>query len=142
LLELQGWLPPSRLGPAVRDHTQLGALADAATLTRFFYSEPSPNQKIAALAPAVLRLASEGDHTAHTLIVESAVELLELAARVAAKLFPAIPADMLRAGLSGPILTHPVVREALAPRSPLPLVPITAAPIEGVRRLLVRLPAP
>ncbi|HYD84702.1 MAG TPA: BadF/BadG/BcrA/BcrD ATPase family protein, partial [Opitutus sp.] len=142
LLELQGWLPPSRLGPTVRDHTQLGALADAATLTRFFYSEPLPNQKIAALAPAVLRLASEGDHTAHTLIVESAVELLELAARVAAKLFPAIPADLLRAGLSGPILTHPVVREALAPRSPLPLVPITAAPIEGVRRLLVRLSAP
>ena len=28
LLELQGWLPASRLGPTVRDHTQLGDAAD------------------------------------------------------------------------------------------------------------------
>lgn len=138
LLELQGWAPPSRLGPTVRDHVNLGAAADAAVLTRYFYSDPSPNHKIAALAPAVLRLASEGDSTAHQLILDSAGELLELAARVAARLFPDVPTDELRAGLSGPILTHPVVREALAPRSPLALTPITAAPIEGVRRLLVR----
>jgi len=140
LLELQGWSPPSRIGPTVRDHTQLGdgADADAGALTRYFYNDPLPNQKIAALAPAVLRLASEGDPTAHSLIVDSAAELLDLAARVAAKLFPDDAADTLRAGLSGPILTHPVVLEALAPRSPLPLTPITEAPIEGVRRLLAR----
>lgn len=141
LLELQGWLPPSRLGPTVRDHMPPGESADAATLTRYFYADPAPNHKIAALAPAVLRLATEGDHTAHTLILESAGELLDLAARVTARLFPGVPADTIRAGLSGPILTHPVVREMLAPRSPLPLVPITAPPIEGVRRLLARTPA-
>ena len=138
LLELQGWAPPSRLGPTVRDHAQAGAGAGAGVLTRYFYSEPATNQKIASLAPAVLRLATEGDQTAHTLMVESVSELLELAARVAGRLFAGIPSDAVRAGLSGSILTHPVVLEALAPRSPLPLVPITARPIEGVRRLLAR----
>ena len=138
LLELQGWAPASRLGPTVRDHSQLGDLADAGMLTRYFYSEPSPNTKIGALAPAVLRLAAEGDYTAHLLILESAGELLDLAVRVASKLFPETPTDELRVGLSGAILTHPVVQQALAPRSPLPLVAITAAPIEGVRRLLMR----
>jgi N-acetylglucosamine kinase-like BadF-type ATPase len=139
LLELQGWAPASRLAATVRDHSQLGASADASAITRYFYGDPMPNHKIATLAPAVLRLASEGDYTAHLLILESAGELLDLAVRVAAKLFTDVPADELRVGLSGPILTHPVVLEGLAPRSPLPLVPLTAAPIEGVRRLLMRL---
>lgn len=138
LLELQGWAPASRLGPTVCDHTLLGPGGDAGAITRYFYSDPSPNQKIAALAPAVLRLASEGDYTARLLLIESAGELLDLAARVAAKLFPSTPVDELRVGLSGPILTHPVVHEALAPRSPLPLVPVNGAPIDGVRRLLMR----
>ena len=138
LLELQGWAPASRLGPTVRDHSQLGELADAGMLTRYFYSDPAPNQKIAALAPAVLRLAAEGDYTAHLLIIESASELLDLAVRVTAKVFPDTPADELRVGLSGAILTHPVVQDALIPRSPLPLVPVVGTPIEGVRRLLVR----
>jgi N-acetylglucosamine kinase-like BadF-type ATPase len=138
LLELQGWMTPSRLGPTVRDYTRLGEAADAGAVTRFFYNDPSPNEKISGLAPAVLRLASEGDHSAHQLILDSTGELLELAARMAAKLFPETPADELRAGLSGPILTHPAVREALAPRSPLPLAPVAEPAIEGVRRLLAR----
>jgi len=139
LLVLQGWAPPSRLARVVLDHT---GLADAAAITRHFYDDPHPNALIAGLAPAVLHLAREGDHTAHQLIVDSVAELLELAARVVTKLFPDTPADALRAGLSGPILTHPVVREVLAPRSPLPLVPVSAAPIEGVRRLVARTRAP
>lgn len=138
LLELQGWAPVSRIGPTVRDHTQLGEAVDAAAVTRYFYADTEPNRKIGALAPAVLRLAREGDHTANQLIVESTGELLELGVRVATKLFPEEPLDELSAGLSGPILTHPVVRQALVPRSPLALVPVTEAPIEGVRRLLVR----
>jgi N-acetylglucosamine kinase-like BadF-type ATPase len=138
LLELQGWAPPSRLGPTVRDHTQLGAEADSTLITRYFYHDQSPNQKITALAPAILRLATEGDLTAHQLIIDSASELLELASRVAVRLFPETPLDTIRAGLSGPLLTHPVVAQALAPRSPLALRPITEAPIEGVRRLLLR----
>jgi hypothetical protein len=36
------------------------------------------------------------------------------------------------------LLTHPAVLAALKARTPLPLAPITAAPIEGVRRLLAR----
>ena len=138
LLELQGWASPSRLGPTVRAYTGLGEAADAGAVTRFFYHDQAPNQKIAGLAPSILRLATEGDSTAHQLIVDSAGELLELAARVAARLFPDTPLDTLRAGLSGPLLTHPAVLQALAPRSPLPLVPIVEAPIEGVRRLLAR----
>jgi glucosamine kinase len=136
LLELQGWSPASRLGPLVRDHT---SLADAGAITRYFYTDPSPNQKIAALAPAVLRLASEGDQTAQALVVDSAAELLALATRVATSLFPTTSLDTLRAGLSGPILTHAVVVQALAPRSPLPLAPVEGMPIDGVRRLLARI---
>ena len=138
LLELQGWMPATRLGPLVRDHTGLGEAADAGAVTRFFYLHAEPNRQIAALAPALLRLASEGDPTAHALVATSAAELLEFAVRVATKLFPATPLDALRAGLSGPILTHPVVVAALTPRSPLPLAPVEGTPIEGVRRLLTR----
>lgn len=138
LLEFQGWQLPSRLGPTVRDHTQLGDTADAAAITRFFYYHADPNRQIAGLAPALLRLAAEGDHTAHQLVLDSASELLALAARVAAKLFPDTALDTLPAGLSGPILTHPVVVAALSARSPLALAPVEGAPIEGVRRLLLR----
>jgi N-acetylglucosamine kinase-like BadF-type ATPase len=135
LLELQGWAPPSRLAATVRDQTRL---ADAGAITRHFYHGAEPNRQIAALAPVVLRLAEEGDHTAHQLILDACAPLLELAQQVAARLFPETPFDTLRAGLSGPILTHPTVVVALTPRSPLPLRPIAAPPIEGVRRLLAR----
>ncbi len=138
LLELQGWQPATRLATLVRHHTQLGADADVAAVTRFFYQHAEPNRVIAALAPAVLRLAAEGDSTALALVIESAAELLALAARVATKLFPATPLDTVRAGLSGALLTHPAVLAALATRSPLALTPITEPPIEGVRRLLAR----
>jgi glucosamine kinase len=57
---------------------------------------------------------------------------------VAAKLFPEVALDTLPAGLSGPILTHPVVVAALAARTPLALAPVEGTPIEGVRRLLMR----
>lgn len=138
LLELQGWATPSRLGPTVRDHTQLGEAADAAAVTRFFYYHAEPNRQIAGLAPAILRLAEEGDHTAHQLVLDSLDELLGLANRVAAKLFPGVALDSLPAGLSGPILTHPLARTAMATRSPLPLTPVEGSPIDGVRRLVLR----
>ena len=138
LLELQGWLPASRLGPTVRDHTQLGDTADARAITRYFYSHTEPNRVIAALAPAILRLAAEGDHTAHQVLVESATELLDLAARVVAKLFPGTPLATIPTGLSGALLTNSIVAAALAPHTPLVLTPITEAPIEGVRLLLLR----
>ncbi|WP_324726005.1 N-acetylglucosamine kinase [Actomonas aquatica] len=140
LLELQGWSPATRLGPIVRSHGELGNDADAAALTRHFYQGDEPNKRIAALAPAVLHLASEGDPTARQLVLESAKGLLDLAIHVATRLFVATPLDAIPAGLSGPILTHPAVLSALASRSPLPLTPVTDAPILGVQRLLQRIP--
>jgi len=137
LLELQGWTAPTRFGPLVRGQAA-DTSADAATLTRHFYQHAEPNREIAALAPGVLHLASEGDAAAIKLVRESAEPLLQLAVQVATKLFPATPLDEIPAGLSGPILTHPAVRELLVPRSPLPLTPLTDPPIVGVRRLLAR----
>jgi N-acetylglucosamine kinase-like BadF-type ATPase len=138
LLELQGWSPPTRLSHTVRDHTQLGETADAAAVTRFFYYHADPNRQIAGLAPALLRLANEGDTTAHQLVAESVGELIALALRVAAKLFPDTALKTLPAGLSGPILTHSVVVALLSSNAPLALAPVEGTPIEGVRRLLAR----
>lgn len=135
LLELQGWSSPSRLSQVVRDQTGLNNARD---ITRHFYAHPEPNRQIASLAPAVLHLATEGDHTAAQLVLDSAGELLDLAVRVAQRVFPGAPLDTLPAGLSGPVLVHPAVVATLAPRSPLPLRPLTESPIEGVRRLLAR----
>ena len=117
---------------------QLRGGLDARAVTRYFYAHAEPNRVIAALAPAILGLAAEGDATAHQVLVESATELLDLAHRVAAQLFPGTALDTIPTGLSGALLIHPTVLAALAPRTPLPLSPITEAPIEGVRRLLAR----
>ncbi len=135
LLELQGWAPATRIGPMLCGHA---ALDDAAALTRYFYHHSEPNKQIAALAPAVLRLTEEGDHTAHQLVLESTGELLDLAMKVVAKLFPNVPLDALPTGLSGPILTHRVVVAALTSRCSLHFAPLDQPPIEGVRRLLMR----
>ncbi len=138
LLELQGWAPGSRLGPAVRDHTQLGDAADAAAVTRFFYHHAEPNRQITALAPTLLQLASAGDPTTQRLITDSVTELLALAIRVADKLFPGTSLKTIPAGLSGPILTHETVASILRSRSPFPLEPVQGTPIDGVRQLLIR----
>lgn len=138
LLELQGWAPATRLGPTLRAHAHLEPHADPGAISRFFYQHPEANRHIAALAPAIVRLASEGDPTAQQLVLDTTGELLSLATRVATRLFAETPLDTLAAGLSGPILTQPFVVTALAARSPLPLRAIEDAPIEGVRRLLQR----
>ena len=138
LLELQGWAPASRLGPLVRRHAQLDDSADSGTVTRFYYQQTEPNRIIAGLAPAVLRLAAERDAAAHQLVLDSTGELLDFAVHVATRLFSAALLPGVTAGLSGPILTHPLVHEALAARAPFALTPIQETPIEGVRRLLVR----
>jgi glucosamine kinase len=135
LLELQGWQLPSCLSTVIRDHTRL---TEAAAITRYFYQHAEPNKQIAALAPAILRLAEEGDHAAHLILTESVTALLQLSEDVIAKLFPGWHRDTLRAAVSGPILTHPAVRPILATRSSLTLRPVDDTPIEGVRRLLLR----
>jgi glucosamine kinase len=139
LLELQGWQLPTSLTTLVRDHT---GLEHVAAITRHFYQHPEPNRQIATLAPGLLRLAEEGDHAAHQIVAESVTALLQLAELVTAKLFAGWHLDTLRAGVSGPILTHAAVRPILATRSSLNLRPLDDLPIEGVRRLLTRLPYP
>lgn len=138
LLELQGWAPPSRLGPAVRQHAELGGTADASAVTSYFYQHADATRHVAAFTPVVLRLAAEGDGAAREIVLASTGALLDLAVGVATKLFTAPLLKDIPAGLSGPILNHPLVVAALAARSPMPLVPITDAPIEGVRQLLSR----
>jgi glucosamine kinase len=136
LLELQGWAPPSPLSAAVQAHT---GLVDAGTITRYFYDEASPNARIAGLTPEVLRVAGTGDAVALALVLDSAAGLLQLAEEVVARLFPGVPPGAMRAGVSGPILTHPAILPRLTARSPLMLRAVEGAPIEGVRRLLARL---
>ncbi len=138
LLELQGWQLPTSLSTLLRDHT---GLLHAPAITRHFYQHADPNKQIVAVAPAVLRLAEEGDHAAHQVVAESITALLQLTEEVITKLFPGWHRDTLRAGVSGPILTHAAVRPILATRSSLNLRPVDDLPIEGVRRLLTRLPS-
>ncbi|MDF3056667.1 MAG: ATPase [Rariglobus sp.] len=135
LLELQGWQLPTSLSTLLRDHT---GHVHVAAITRYFYQHAEPNKQIAALAPALLRLAEEGDHAAHQIVTESVTALLQLAEDVITKLFAGWHRDTLRAGVSGPILTHPAVRPILATRSSLNLRPVEDPPVEGVRRLLLR----
>lgn len=139
LMEIQGWLPPSGLGPAVRTHSGLLQETDAGVITRSFYQHADPNRQIAAFAPVVLGLAGAGDAAARDLAVASTGDLLDQALHLAAKLFPAESHATLTAGLSGPILNHPVVRSELQRRAPFAFKAITEAPIEGVRRMLARL---
>ncbi len=138
LLELQGWAPGTSLAHLIRKHTGLGSDSDARAITRWFYQHPEPNRQIAALAPAVLDLAAHGDEHAAQIIRDACLPLLALAERIAARLFPAPQISHLPTGLSGPILTHPFVQNLFCARTILPLTPITAPPIEGVRRLLLR----
>ena len=135
LLELQGWQLPTSLSALLRAHSGLVHTAD---ITRYFYQHAEPNRQIAALAPALLRLTEEGDLAAHQIVTESITALLRLAENVIAKLFAGWHRDTLRAGVSGPILTHPAVRPILAARSTINLRPVEGQPIEGVRRLLIR----
>lgn len=139
LLEVQGWAPASGVGPAVIAHAKLAAPVDAGAITRHYYSHADATRHIATLSPAILALAGERDEAAQQIVFESTGGLLDLAITVATKLFPATSLKTIQAGLSGPILTHPLVKEKLAARSPMPLAAITGTPIEGVRQLLMRL---
>jgi glucosamine kinase len=136
LLELQGWLPPSRLAPALLAAT--GA-TDAETLTRHLYQHADPNTWLAGLAPLVLGLAEQGDPAAEGVATDSARDLGDLAQAVMTRLWPARPADQLALGLSGPVLGHPAMRRALREAGLGRAERVEAAPIEGVAQLLQRL---
>ncbi|HWA25260.1 MAG TPA: BadF/BadG/BcrA/BcrD ATPase family protein [Lacunisphaera sp.] len=137
MLELQGWAPPSDLGAKLKAHT---GLADAAANSRYFYTDPAANARITAFAPLVIDLAAHGCAPAQVAVTETLTELVGQARLVTAKLFPAMTVPC---GVSGAILNRaPAVSaiQALAANPPWPVTLnfITAAPIEGVRRLLAK----
>ncbi len=135
LLEMQGWAPASRLAATVQRHA---GMDDWMEIMRSLYGEAS-NAKIAALAPAVLDLAADGDQAAAEVVHSSVSELLHLARNVAGSLFPNLPLKDLRAAASGHILTHSLVRSFLAAQGSFSFAFVKEPPIEGLRRLLLRL---
>jgi glucosamine kinase len=135
LLELQGWAPASGLSALVVRHAGHSTAGD---VSRFFYADPATNNGVAALAPEVLRLASEGDPAAARAVSDSVGDLLALAVSVTNQLFPGNRPDSFRAGVSGHILNNPFSYQVLSSKAPFPLVRVTEAPIEGVRLLLAR----
>ncbi|HEY5078471.1 MAG TPA: BadF/BadG/BcrA/BcrD ATPase family protein [Opitutaceae bacterium] len=135
LMELQGWAPASGLSALVTRHTGHSTAGD---VSRFFYNDPATNNGVAALAPEVLRLASEGDPAAADSVSESVGSLLALAITVTSQLFPGKRPDSFRAGVSGHILNHPFSYRVLSSKAPFPIERVTEAPIEGVRLLLAR----
>lgn len=137
LLELQGWAKPTALGDALKAHT---GLADAAANTRFFYTAEDANARIAGFAPRVLELANAGCAPAQAALACTVTDLVEYARLVTTKLFGSA---VVPCGVSGAILNSPPAIYALKALAETHAWPveyrfISEAPIEGVRRLLVK----
>lgn len=135
ILELQGWAPPSGLGPLVREKT---GQSTAAGVSAHFYADTGSHHGVATLAPDVLRLAAGADPAAGDAVSGSVSELLRLAVSVASQLFPGGRPDSFRAAVSGHILNHPFAFQVLSRQAPFPLGRVNESPIEGVRLLLAR----
>lgn len=145
LLELQARTPladvrPTPLAEALCNHT---GLLDYAANSRFFYNDASANARIAAFAPQVIALAEQDCGPAQQVLADSITELARLADGVIHRYFPKSP-QKIPCGVSGRILNS--VPGAYALRSlagkldwPVELNFITTPPIEGVRRLLLKL---
>jgi glucosamine kinase len=136
LLDLQAGLGTTKLAQALCQHM---GLDDAAAITRKLYQDPEAAERIAPFAPVVLQLAATDNPAAKQVVVQSALELLDIAVRLGEQLFSETMLDRIAAGLSGPILTQPAVRDVLAQRAPFPLAPVEGTPIEGVRRMLAEM---
>ena len=142
LLELQGWAERTALADALAAHT---GLADYTANSRVFYIEANANARIAEFAPRVVDLAEQGCGAARQVIAESLADLAGLVNGVLQRLFAHATAESpLPCGVSGALLNRPPCLEALRALAvshvwPVYLEPITAPPIEGVRRLLVKM---
>lgn len=143
LLELQaargGTAPLSPLAVALCAHT---GLADYPANSRRFYSDPGANALIAGFAPRVLELAAADCGPAQQVVADSITDLARQADTVIHRLFPRTAAK-LPCGVSGRILNSPPAVFALRSLAgklnwPVELRFIDTAPIEGVRRLLLR----
>ncbi len=143
LLELQASSTHTVLSPlaeALRAHT---GLTDYATNSRFFYNDAAANAKISAFAPIVIQLAEQDCGPAQQVVADSITDLARLADTVIHRHFPS-PTTKLPCGVSGRVLNS--VPAVFALRSlasklnwPVELRFIDTAPIEGVKRLLIKL---
>ncbi|MDD2762923.1 MAG: BadF/BadG/BcrA/BcrD ATPase family protein [Opitutaceae bacterium] len=142
LLELQGWAEHTALAEALCQYT---GLSDYAANSGLFYADAAANAKIAAFAPRAIELAEQGCGAAQQIIAESLGGLAALVHRVLQQLFPRATAGAaLPCGVSGALLNRPACRSALRAFAathawPVQLQPITDPPIEGVRRLLLKM---
>jgi len=138
LLELQGWRKPTALSDAVRVHT---GQQEAPEVSRWLYGNPDDaNARLGGFAPKVVELARAGCQPAQLALVCSLTDLVEQARLVTAKLFGE---TTVPCGVSGTLLNSEpalhVLRSLVATQGwNVTLVPIAAAPIEGVRRLLLK----
>jgi glucosamine kinase len=142
LLELQGWSPRTALADALVGHT---GLADYSANSRLFYTDAEANARIAAFAPQVVDLAEHDCAAAQQIITESLADLAALVNGVLQRLFALATVDLpVPCGISGALLNRPPCVHALHALAashvwPVQLQPVTAPPIEGVRRLLVKM---
>lgn len=144
LLELQarrGAAPLSPLAAALCAHT---GLADYAANSRHFYSDPAAQATIAAFAPQVIALAEKDCGPAQQVMADSITDFARQADTVIHRHFPGTAAN-LPCGVSGRILNSTPAVFALRSLAsklhwPVELRFLDTAPIEGVRRLLLRNP--
>lgn len=137
MLELQGWRPRTALGEAVWVYA---GHSEAPDVSRWLYTAEDPNARLGGFAPKVVELARAGCAPAQTALVCSLTDLVEQARLVTDKLFAG---KTVPCGVSGTLLNSEpalaVLRALVAAHSwNVVLTPITAAPIEGVRRLLLK----
>ena len=138
MLELQGWKKSTVLSDAVRTYT---GHSEAPDVSRWLYAAEDPNARLGGFAPKVIELARAGCAPAQAALACSLTDLVEQARLVTDKLFAG---KTVPCGVSGTLLNS---EPALATLRALVathvwnvvLTPITAAPIEGVRRLLVKM---
>jgi glucosamine kinase len=155
MLELQGWSTDSArrmpgggnrspLAQALCEYTGTG---DYGALSRFFYSDTEVNAKIVGFAPRVIELAERDDALAQQIVAESLSELAFLVNRVIENLFPLSdlrdPQPLIPCGVSGVLLNRAPCIQTLRSLAatyawPIQIQTISEAPIEGVRRLLLR----
>lgn len=138
LMEIQGWAPVTELTRAVQQHF---GLEDAAAIKRAIYADAEANARIAAFGRPVIELAQAGCHPAQVALAGSLTELVAQARLVTEKLFPG--AKSILCGISGAILNQTLSLFTLRTLAethawPVDYRPIAEAPIEGVRRILLR----
>jgi len=141
LFELQGWAERSALAEALCAFT---GERDYAANLRLLYALPDPNPRIAAFATQVVDLAAAGCVPAQRVIADALGELAGVLQAVLPRLFPdATPEAPVPCGVSGALLNREPCFYGLRALAavhdwPVHLHGIPEAPIEGVRRLLLR----